>query len=255
MADVPLSFSYWKSKFEYPHELSHVRLPQTLFPSQMDGQVVNWETLCHQLLRAVRDQFKWLESQKRISTLTRKLAQKLLFESTTNSSKGQEQTVGAGDLVCRSFLTCSGQSIANHVSAILEEWSSSGGSHFIAATFSSRLPRKTLAGIAFGGSEQTSYLGKCDERGAERFDFRYGEHLQSMIVGFTADGIVGLTVIVSKGTARDTTRTYTFGTFEKGVALGRLNPVDGSTVSGIKAGLSKVCHLMHRRTLGYYCWS
>lgn len=106
------------------------------------------------------------------------------------------------DLVCRSFLTCPGQNVFNHISAIFEGWSSSGASHFIATTFSSRLLRNTLAGTGFGGSNQVSYLGTCDEKGAECFPFRYGEFLQSIIVGFTANGIVGLTVLVCEGGAQ-----------------------------------------------------
>lgn len=41
-----------------------------------------------------------------------------------------------------------------------------------------------------------------------------------------------------------------FGSFEGEVALGRLNLADDSTVSGIRAGLSKVFP-MHHRTSGY----
>jgi hypothetical protein len=76
------------------------------------------------------------------------------------------------------------------------------------------------------------------------FLLRYADYPQSMIFGVTADGIVCLKVIVSTCDARrTTTRTFTLGTFERGPALERLNPAEGSTVSGIKTGLSKVCHL------------
>lgn len=95
MAAIPLTFSYWRSRFEFPNELSHIKLPQALFPSQTNGQVIDWKSLCHRLLRPVGEQFKWWENRKRISTLTRKLAQKLLSESTQHASRGQEQEQGA----------------------------------------------------------------------------------------------------------------------------------------------------------------
>ncbi len=65
------------------------------------------------------------------------------------------------------------------------------------------------------------------------FLLRYADHPQSMIFGVTADGVVCLKVIVSTCDARRTTRTFTLGTFERGPALERLNPAEGSTVSGI----------------------
>lgn len=94
MAAIPLTFSYWRSRFEFPNELSRIELPQALFPSQMNGQVVDWKSLCQQLLRPVGEQYKWWENRKRISTLTKRLAQRLLSESTAQVSKGQEQAVG-----------------------------------------------------------------------------------------------------------------------------------------------------------------
>lgn len=88
MAAVPLSATYWRSRFQFPNELSHINLPLTSSSGQVDYTFVDWKNLCDRLFHPIGEQFKWWQNRKRISTLTRKLAQRLLHQRTINLSEG-----------------------------------------------------------------------------------------------------------------------------------------------------------------------
>lgn len=78
IASVHLSSRYWRSRFDFPNELCHVRLPPALLKSgQVGEQWVNWRRLCDQLLHPVGDKYKWWQNRKRITALNRKLVESM----------------------------------------------------------------------------------------------------------------------------------------------------------------------------------
>ena len=78
IASVHLSSRYWRSRFEFPNELCHVRLPPALLKSgQVGEQWVDWRRLCDQLLHPVGDKYKWWQNRKRIIALNRKLVESM----------------------------------------------------------------------------------------------------------------------------------------------------------------------------------
>lgn len=78
MASVNLSSKYWRSRFEFPNELCHVRLPEALLtPGWVENRRVDWRWFCGKVLHAVGGKFDWLRNRKRIIGLNRKLVQSM----------------------------------------------------------------------------------------------------------------------------------------------------------------------------------
>lgn len=78
MASLHLSSRYWRSRFEFPNELCHVRLPPALLNSgQVGGKWVDWRCLCDQLLHPVGEKYEWWQNRKRITALNKKLVKSM----------------------------------------------------------------------------------------------------------------------------------------------------------------------------------
>lgn len=76
MASIRLSSSFWRSRFDFPNEFCHVKLPQRLqVRAQADNSVVDWRKLCDRLLHSTGE--SW-QNRKRIMTLNEKLVRILL---------------------------------------------------------------------------------------------------------------------------------------------------------------------------------
>lgn len=78
MASVHLSSRYWRSRFEFPNELCHVKLPPALQNSgQVGGQWVDWRRLCDQLHHPVGKKPGWWRNRKRITALNKQLVKSM----------------------------------------------------------------------------------------------------------------------------------------------------------------------------------
>ena len=90
MASVHLSSTYWRSRFEFPNELCHVKLPPALMKSgQVGGQWVDWSRLCDRLLHPVGEEYGWWQNRKRITALNRQLVESMALRD----SDGRLKTV------------------------------------------------------------------------------------------------------------------------------------------------------------------
>ena len=88
MASVHLSSRYWRSRFDFPNELCHVKLPPALLKSGHVGERwVDWRSLCDQLLHPVGDGFEWWQNRKRITALNRKLVKSMPLRRSGGSLK------------------------------------------------------------------------------------------------------------------------------------------------------------------------
>ena len=91
MASIHLGSQYWRSRFEYPNELCHVKLPPALLESgQVGERWVDWRGLCDQLLHPVGEGFKWWQNRKRITALNRKLVQSMSLRGSDGRLKEVE---------------------------------------------------------------------------------------------------------------------------------------------------------------------
>ena len=74
MASMHLSPKYWRSRFEFPNELCHVKPPEA---GRVEDRKVDWRCLCEKLLHPVGWGFDWWKNRKRIIELNRKLVQSM----------------------------------------------------------------------------------------------------------------------------------------------------------------------------------
>ena len=78
MASVSLGSDFWRSRFDFPHELCHIRLPQRLHTGpQADRLAVDWRRFCSRLLRSAD---KSWQNRKRIMNLNEKLVKMMLAQ-------------------------------------------------------------------------------------------------------------------------------------------------------------------------------
>lgn len=75
---VNLDTTYWLTRFDYPNELCHIRLPSTFLSKQREGVYIDWRSLCEKLFRPEPNHLGW-QNRKRISLLTRRLVKRLLY--------------------------------------------------------------------------------------------------------------------------------------------------------------------------------
>ena len=76
MASIRLSSSFWRSRFDFPNEFCHIKLPQRFQArAQADNLVVDWRKLYDRLLHSTG--VCW-QNRKRILSLNEKLVRVLL---------------------------------------------------------------------------------------------------------------------------------------------------------------------------------
>lgn len=97
MASISLSSSFWRSRFDFPNEFCHIKLPQRLQTrAQADNLVVDWRKLCDQLLHSAGE--SW-QNRKRIMTLNEKLARILVaYENDIEEDDNEEDDVEEDDI-------------------------------------------------------------------------------------------------------------------------------------------------------------
>ena len=90
MAIVKLSMAFWRSRFEFPNELSHITPPSTLSIGQGTGVNIDWIELRRRILGAPDDMNECLRNRRRIQRLTRLLVQDLLEKVKVKSEEKPE---------------------------------------------------------------------------------------------------------------------------------------------------------------------
>ena len=232
MAAVQLGISFWRSRFAYPNELCHIRLP-TDFPKgyQADISAVDWRELCYRLLHPEDSRhYDWWKNRKRIISLNSKLVQMMLSEDSR-----PRQIDSVDDLVCRHLFSCSDQGIANTASGIIP----TSKALTISTTFRRGKNRQFLSSMAFTSPESSLELGFYGQLNAKSTDVGNSENLMGFMVALTAEGIIGITPVVgTKGRSRIEKQ---FGDLEDDVGQGLLFPANGTSVGGLTISLAKVC--------------
>lgn len=232
MASTHLSAKFWRSRFAYPNELCHIRLPTELLRgSQIGTSSIDWRELYDRLLHPKpSDEYRWWQNRKRIISLNSKLVQMILSED----SAGQTELESSHDLVCPYFITCPDQNIANTVSALLP----TSTACTVSTTFRPRKRTQFLTDIAFIGASSTQKLGFNEHESAESTIITSSEHLRGFEIALTAEGIVGVTAIIRKNDG--TNREKSFGALGGKVGHGLLLPADDGIVLGLSISLASV---------------
>ena len=233
MTSTPLTNSFWRTRFDYPNECSTFVLPERFF--SRTEIPVDWKTLRERLLDSFRAGNKrWLNRQ-RISSLTSKLVRKVLSkdidDAQTPAQHFQEH------YTCRQSFLCGNQEPVNKESIYLSSTFSGGTLLF---SFQSRRVNPTIVGFGFSGSKGSSVAGKLNEKNLYRCAFEMEEYVKGFVVGFAAEGFVGIRIIIGSNDPNVLPREQEFGSFEERVALGRLYPCENTSIVGLQAGLTKV---------------
>lgn len=79
MSTMPLASRFWRSRFQYPHELSHVALPSGLqLFYQYDKATVDWHALYESLISLKEEDCKSWANRRRIARLCQRLTQRII---------------------------------------------------------------------------------------------------------------------------------------------------------------------------------
>lgn len=234
-----LNSTYWRSRFDYPNELCHIRLPATLLSRQPENSQIDWKTLCDRLLHVPETRNGGWRNRKRIALLTRRLAERVLPKDSDTHVENRIPSKITSSLTCRQFVSCPNRYSFAKASAVFSDLSPPGVIRTISVNFKPFKLASLLVGIEFVGTDDTIRLGSCTPNSTHRTDLQDGEAMKGLIVAMTMVGIVGLEFIIHVKNSPNQTRKCRFGDFEGKVALGKILSDDGS-VSGINCESEKV---------------
>ena len=234
IASVPLGPSFWRSRFAYPNELCHVRLPAG-FPRdhQTSTLSVDWRELCYRLLHLddSRQPNSW-KNRRRIVSLNSKLVQMMLSEG---SSQGRIDPVN--HLACHHLFSCCSQRVATTTSGRIP----TSTPFTIFTTFRLGKTDHFLSGLAFTGPDTRLELGFSDPLNAKSTIIRDSEHLMGFVMAMTAEGIVGIKAVIKMEDGK--IREETSGRLGANASKGLLCPASGGPVQGLTVSLAKVCQI------------
>lgn len=238
---VHLNSIYWRSRFDYPNELCHIQLPSTFLSGQHESSHINWSALCERLLHSLEPYHPAWQNRKRISSLTRRLVERLLSIKSNNHVEDRPRNDVKPSLNYRQIISCHNQPSFSEASALFSDLSPTGVIRSISVTFRPINSALLLTGIEFCGTNGTARLGSCTFHRTHRTVLHEGESLKRLIAAVTPLGIVGLEFTIQTQSAPNQARKSTFGDFNDKVALGQLGP-DNDIINGIGCGFAKVCH-------------
>lgn len=232
MASVPLGLSFWRSRFAYPNELCHVRLPAEFPRGDQCGTLsVDWRELCYRLLHLdhSRQPESW-KNRRRVVSLNSKLVRMVLSDG--SSRKWIDIT---DDLVCRHLFCCCGQNVANTSSGRIP----ASTPFTISSTFRLGKDGHFLSGLSFTSPDNSLELGFSEPLDGKSTIVGNSEHLMGFIIAMTAEGIVGINAVISMEDGK--TREGDCGHLGANVSKGLLYPTNGGSVQGLTVSLAKVC--------------
>ncbi len=86
MAVVHLALKFWRSRFEYPHEMCHIDLRKRVKGVWDTFALCDWRDYYCRLLKKLMSDWDWWENRRRISGMNMKLVEVLLSEQTTKGA-------------------------------------------------------------------------------------------------------------------------------------------------------------------------
>ena len=234
VAYVPLGPSFWLSRFEFPNELCHVRVPAGfLRDHQSSTSSVDWREMCYRLLHLdeSRRPKSW-KNRRRIESLNSKLVRMMLSEGSS-----QELIDPLNDLACHHSFSCCYQRVANKSSGHLP----TSKTFTISTTFRLGKTGYFLSGLAFTGPDTRLELGFGDPLNAKSTFIRDSERLMGFVMAMTAEGIVGIKAVIRMEDGK--MREESSGCLGANSSKGLLCPASGGPVQGLTVSVAKVCQV------------
>lgn len=237
---IELDSTFWRSRFIFPNELSHVVTVSTKSMNTHDQSTIDWRGLYKQL-SSVSPGDEYRKNRQRIRSLNQQLL--LRMWSHIDSVKPAESngaSVTPGSL-CFQKLKVPGAQISSHQSLLFHDLSGLDMIQGISAYFSSPNRRPVLRGLALHGESGTRELGRYKERRAEPISFERGMLLKSLTAGMTPEGIVGLKFQGIDPHDPHVYREFILGSFDGEVPLGQLMAESNDNIKGLKVEITQVC--------------
>lgn len=238
---VVLNSTYWQTRFYYPNELCHIRLPSTFSSRQRQDVHIDWRTLCEKLIRHPEPNHLGWQNRKRIFSLTRRLVERLLSIKSITHIDDQIQNGTKVNQSYRRTISCPNQPGFSKASAFFGDLTPAGLIQSISVHFRPIDSASLVIGIDFRDTNDTVRLGSCFSASTSQADLERSENLEKIIAAVTPLGIVGLEFIFRSENTQNRSPRFTFGDFDGNVALGQLSP-DNEFINGIICEFSAVCH-------------
>lgn len=246
MAIVELSMTFWRSRFEFPHELSHISPPSTLSVGQEEWVNIDWIELRRRILGAPNDSNDCLRNRRRILRLTRLLVQELLDEAEVGSKAKQTLSIQP-NLKNFQSIARPGFKVQSRASTTLKGDLSPGDLKRISVTFKSSCGHRLLTGVAFTGVDGIFFLGDCNVNTTSFIDLSPDVDILSITVAVSTEGIMGIKFSLRVCGDEIDFQEPDFGTLSPQTAYGRLCPVDDTPVAGVDVGLDQVSQSLFKR--------
>ena len=233
-ANARLGPAFWRSRFDHPHEFTHVDISRLSIDPKDSASVIDYRMLYDRMIRAEGVPFRGWQNRKRISSLCHQLCS-ALFQPQSPAQPAHDDSLAAGDP-----LSCHNAKPSTTASIDLRSWTAGN----VTAHFKNLRHSHYLIGLRFEGSQGNVELGVGSNSDARRISLGRQETIQAVEVGVEEQGIVALALVIASG--HSGTRTQSFGqprhkaSPDHPLMYGRLTPNDRLSVAGIELKFATV---------------
>lgn len=247
MANVPLSDTYWHSRFDFPFELSHFDWDPSWISGRTEVAHINWPAFCLELLHPDEDEseFGWWRNRKRISSLMKGLALHILGEQgqTMDEKRHTREDGTVPNVVCRQELSIASSSKTHSTDINFGLEFPLAEIRKISIAFKHTQDKELVCGISFYETSRVVTVGQCNTKNIQTAVLEHGCTFAGFMFAMNRRGIIGIQVLVSNGQGVIALET-TLGLFtdeSDPFAFGKLAAVDDSEIYGLRIAMSKVC--------------
>ncbi|KAL8786433.1 MAG: hypothetical protein Q9195_008203 [Heterodermia aff. obscurata] len=239
MAVIPLTRSFWRSRFAYPNELSHLTLLPNLLPGHEGRQEIDWIELRRRLLQASHESDECMKNRHRIFELSRRLVHVLARKASAALEEDRKTPIHVEDLVCLQSFATPGSRIKRHASVVFHRHPELGDLKEIRVFFHTRRSKRLLSGLTFSGALATQTFGSCKGDAGLVVALSPHSEIRSITVAMSTEGIVGLRITVYVDGTVIRHQEPDLDGLSGQIAMGRLCPVNGDPIAGVDVGLSQ----------------
>lgn len=246
MANIPLSDTFWHSRFDFPFELAHIYWDPSWTSGRTEVPPINWHIFCSELLHPDESEFGWWRNRKRISSLMKRLAYRMLQEQgLVIDAKDPTDEESASNVVYRQKLSVASPSTEHSTHIIFGLRFPLEQIRKISIAFKHTQDTELACGMSFHGTSKVVTVGQCNTKNIQTAILEHGCTFAGFMIAMNRNGIVGMQVLVSTEQGMVTLETVlgVLADDRNPFALGKLAAVEGPEIYGLRIGTSKVCSL------------
>ncbi|KAI9679808.1 MAG: hypothetical protein M1817_004822 [Caeruleum heppii] len=241
VAAIPLSQQWWLSRFDFPHELSHLPLPSQIIQDMDSSTSVDWPRFAARLLHPTSSPFPCWSNRKRILHVNRLLVRRLTrFDRIWHVTVVEDDVTPAQDDMARTKWYCVPHKHSDLMCrATFTDRVTVSSLRSVAVSFVKAYGTPVMSGMTFSNGQDVIELGHCEPETAEKIELDAGSELIGLIIALDRIGVRGVKVLVRNCDEATVTRDATAGIFTRweDVAQGTLIPSTPSQLRGFEANL------------------